>query len=200
MFIALAREERDLAKRTVLFWHERKWWVHVLSVMPEHVHVMARPLEAVPGEWYSLPEILHSVKRQSSRAVNLRRGREGTLWDSESFDHIVRDEQEFEDTFTYILSNAGRRGLVLDAYEWDGFWCDGLPLPEGLVRAPLPTDPACMSPSRWPRVTADDPVRTRRDLPHLQVAGSVYSIRWSLLGAQPEQEDEHYEWHRIGPR
>jgi hypothetical protein len=60
--------------------------------MPEHVHVLARPLEAVPGEWYSLPEILHSVKRHSSLVVNRRRGREGTLWESESFDHIVRNE------------------------------------------------------------------------------------------------------------
>ncbi len=70
MFTPLCREERDTVKPTILFWQEVKWWVHVLSVMPEHVHVMARPLEAVPGEWYSLPEILHSVKRQSSRAVN----------------------------------------------------------------------------------------------------------------------------------
>ncbi len=118
--------ERALVKQAILHWHREKWHVHVLTVMPDHVHVLATPLEAAPATWHSLSEIMHSVKRHSARKVNQFRRRRGKLWQAETYDRIVRDEEEFDEKSHYILSNALKRGLTEDAWEYDGFWCESM--------------------------------------------------------------------------
>ena len=119
----LSMGERAVLKQAVLHWHQVKWRVHVLTVMPDHAHVLASPLLSGPNEWYSLSGIMHSVKRHSARQINLVRGRQGKLWQAETYDRIVRDEAEFDEKSRYILENALRRGLVEDPWEYDGFWC-----------------------------------------------------------------------------
>jgi REP element-mobilizing transposase RayT len=92
--------------------------------MPDHVHVLATPLERGTDQWYPLSEILHNVKRRSARLINKARGQTGALWQSESHDRIMRDEAEFDEKANYILNNAAKRGLVEDPWEYDGFWCE----------------------------------------------------------------------------
>lgn len=94
--------------------------------MPDHVHILARPLEHSKDQWHSLSAILRGVKRQSARAINRLRDRRGTLWQAESFDRIVRDQREFEEKGNYILGNAVKAGLVEDGWLYDGFWCEGM--------------------------------------------------------------------------
>lgn len=118
--------ERAKVKQALLYWHRVKWHVHVLTVMPVHAHVLASPQQCSATEWYSLSSILHSVKRHSARQINLGRGRQGNLWQAETYDRIVRDEAEFDEKSQYILANALRRGLVEDPWEYDGFWCDAM--------------------------------------------------------------------------
>jgi len=123
---ALAPKERQVVKESILYWHKRKWAVHALTVMPDHVHILATPREKTAGQWFSVSAILHSVKRQSARRINHLRGRRGALWRPESFDRIVRDESEFDEKANYILGNAVRAGLVEDGWSYDGFWCEGM--------------------------------------------------------------------------
>ncbi len=122
--IPLSVDERAKVKDAVLFWHAKKWRVHALTVMPNHAHLLATPSELAPGTWYSLSSILQSVKGYSARSINASRGTKGQLWQSESFDRIVRDATEYTEKATYILNNAVKAGLVADGWAYDGFWCD----------------------------------------------------------------------------
>ncbi len=122
-----APQERQVVKDCILHWHGAKWHVHALTVMPDHVHILARPLEHSKGRWHSLAAILHSVKRGSARAINTLRSRRGPLWHRESFDRIVRDEEEFGEKANYILSNAVTAGLAQEGWLYDGLWCEGMP-------------------------------------------------------------------------
>lgn len=49
--------------------------------------------------------------------------RKGTFWQSESYDYVVRNAQEFSAIERYILENPVRAGLVdrLDDYPWLGW-------------------------------------------------------------------------------
>ena len=94
--------------------------------MPDHVHILTRPLEKSTGQWHSLAVILRGVKRQSARAINRLRSRRGPLWQAESFDRIVRNQREFDEKASYILGNAVTAGLVDDGWLYDGFWCEGM--------------------------------------------------------------------------
>jgi putative transposase len=66
---------------------------------------------------------MHSLKRYTSRQANLILGREGQFWQHESYDHVVRDEQEFERIMLYILNNPLKASLVdsWEKWEWSYF-------------------------------------------------------------------------------
>ncbi|MEO6872950.1 MAG: class I tRNA ligase family protein [Chthoniobacterales bacterium] len=69
-------------------------------VMPNHVHALVTPK---PG--HALSAILHSWKRFSAREINRSRGKEGQLWQHESYDHIVRDDASLGRITQYIERN-----------------------------------------------------------------------------------------------
>jgi len=178
--------ERESVKRDILYWHRRKWIVHALVVMPTHVHVLATPLEARRGEWHSLSEILHSVKLGSARRVNQLRGSRGPVWCPESYDHIIRSEQEGSATFRYLLNNPVEDGFEGDPYTYDGFWYEGM---EGLLPE-VPRPPASApggtqtAPPRHvaPRIAQDTFVQRRRSLPHWERPGASYHVQFALKG------------------
>ena len=121
----LSPEERAIVKRSLLFWQEKKWLVHMLVVMPDHVHLLATPLEKERDSWHHLGEIIKSVKSYSARAINQRRGAKGSLWQPEYYDHIIRNGREFDEWATYIIGNPMNGELVKDAWQYDGLWCEG---------------------------------------------------------------------------
>jgi putative transposase len=122
--VPLSIQERAIIKDAILFWHPSKWHVHVLTVMPNHVHVLATPYEVDPGTWYSLSDILQSVKGYTAHEINASRNTKGRLWQSESFDRIVRDAAEYDEKAAYIFNNAVKAGLVTDGLAYEGFWHD----------------------------------------------------------------------------
>ena len=75
-------------------------------VMPNHVHVAFQPLPGFP-----LKEILHSWKSFTAHQLNEHFGKTGTLWLEETYDHIVRDEEELARIISYIETNAERAGV-----------------------------------------------------------------------------------------
>ena len=115
-------QERSDVKSCALFWNDTKWTVHMLTVMPDHVHIIATPLQRPDGSWYSLSEILKSVKGYSARLINRCRDRRGSVWQQESFDRIIRDDEEMREKARYVLLNAVQRGLSEDGWSYDGFW------------------------------------------------------------------------------
>jgi REP element-mobilizing transposase RayT len=120
----LSEAERSIVKQAILFWNGKKWNVHMLTVMPDHVHIIATPLEMSTKRWFSLSEILHSVKRHTARVINMQRGQIGSpLWQSEAFDRMIRDSDEYDEKARYIFNNAIKSGLVEDGWQYDGFWC-----------------------------------------------------------------------------
>ncbi len=121
----LVPRERDIVLNTCKFWHKQKMDLHAVVVMPDHVHILMTPLETAQDCWVSLSEIMHSIKRHSAREINKLRGVEGPLWLDESFDRIMRNEKEFNETFDYIGNNPIKAGISTDvSYPW--FWHEGM--------------------------------------------------------------------------
>ena len=77
-------------------------WYEIASfvVMPNHVHVMFRPL----GD-YALPDIVRSWKGFTAREINKRIGMTGALWQGEYWDRLIRSEWHFFKVAEYIREN-----------------------------------------------------------------------------------------------
>ena len=71
-------------------------------IMPNHTHVILRPL--MP-EAYSLESIVGSWKKYSSRRINHELQQAGNLWQDESYDRILRDEEHLWRAIQYVGAN-----------------------------------------------------------------------------------------------
>ena len=100
--------------------------------MPNHVHLLVTPK-------IELPKLTKSLKGITAKRANVALGLTGgPFWQEESYDRIVRDQQEFERIRGYIEENPVRAGLVNAAteYRWSSAWATrGSPADEG-VRPP----------------------------------------------------------------
>mgnify|MGYP005854144173 FL=1 len=90
-------------------------------VMPDHVHLLLTPLEKTGGGYYSLAEILHSLKSFTGSRINRLLKRQGKVWQEDYFNRIVRDEGEFLEKWNYIRNNPVKKDLCQYPEEWDGF-------------------------------------------------------------------------------
>ncbi|HJQ27297.1 MAG TPA: transposase [Blastocatellia bacterium] len=96
-------------------------------VMPNHVHLVFAPLplkpEALNAEYYSLAAILHSLKGRTANQANRLLERHGAFWDHESYDHYIRDEDEWGRVIAYVLNNPVKANLAQHWQEWRWSYC-----------------------------------------------------------------------------
>jgi putative transposase len=113
-------EERTFTLKAIRHWHGTKWQLYSAVVMPDHVHALAQPLSQPSGGTFNLAEIIHSIKRFSALKINRGRGVQGSLWQDERFDRIVRDEAEFLEKWQYIRNNPVKAALAAEPedYPW----------------------------------------------------------------------------------
>jgi REP element-mobilizing transposase RayT len=83
-------------------------------VMPDHAHLIFRILKG------NLGDALRKIKGASARQVNIVLKRSGSLWMDESFDHIIRREDELKEKIEYVQNNPVKKGLVdvAEQYRW----------------------------------------------------------------------------------
>lgn len=62
---------------------------------------------------------MKSIKGISAREVNKILNQKGGFWQSESYDHIVRDEDEFEKIIKYVIYNPVKDKLLDDWQDWE---------------------------------------------------------------------------------
>jgi REP element-mobilizing transposase RayT len=135
----------------------RHYVLHAFVVMPNHVHLLVTP--SVP-----LPRLTKSLKGITAKRANQILALTGrSFWQEESYDHLVRNQREFEKIRFYIEQNPVRAGLVKEAseYRWSsaGWATGGRPRTEGSAPQVRPAPPATGTPGTG-RCAADS--RTNR--------------------------------------
>ena len=100
--------------------HGTKMHVHGVVVMPDHVHMVFTPLPDPTGCPYTLAEITNAIKGASAHTINRALGRDGCVWQDESFDHVLRRDEAIAAKVAYICENPIRKGLCRrwDEYPW----------------------------------------------------------------------------------
>ena len=122
--IAFAPESRDVVLQHCMHDNSKRYDLHAAVVMPDHVHLLLLPLRDEKGWPYSLPIILKLLKGTSARSVNKLSGSSGPVWQEESFDHIVRSQESFEEKLEYVRQNPVRRGLVTRPEDYKWLWVE----------------------------------------------------------------------------
>ncbi len=120
----LSFAERQIVLDACRHWDGDRLTLYAVTVMPDHVHMVFEPLEKAPGQWHRISDILHSIKSFTAHAINKLRGTRGTVWQDESYDHIIRGPDEYMETVGYLQRNPERKGLVQHWMEYPFTWVE----------------------------------------------------------------------------
>lgn len=120
-----------------LHWRDGKVYrLDAYCIMSNHVHAVfapylseesLQPKQTEKGLRYESEEppldvIMHSLKSWTANQANALLGRSGQFWQHESYDHVVRDDGEFDRVVNYVLQNPVKAGLVQQWQEWRWTW------------------------------------------------------------------------------
>ncbi len=113
--LSLSEHARDLAMSAIRHWDGQRIDLDAAVIMPDHAHAIFRIMDGS-----TLSQILHSVKSFSSNEINKLLSRSGPFWLDESFDHIIRNGNEWEEKTEYIRQNPVKKRLADEAaaYRW----------------------------------------------------------------------------------
>jgi len=82
------------------------------TIMSNHVHMV------VVNTTKYLYKIMHSLKRYTGYEANRMLNREGSFWQREYSDHLIRDEDDLIYHMNYTLNNPVKANLVKQWDEW----------------------------------------------------------------------------------
>lgn len=104
-------EAAKVMSQSLLRFQDQQYSIFCFVVMPNHVHAAIQPFDA-----YKLEITLKNMKGYVARQVNSMLRRRGTLWEPESYDRIVRDEEHLWRVVQYIGRNPAKAGLARDKW------------------------------------------------------------------------------------
>jgi REP element-mobilizing transposase RayT len=101
--------------------------LHAAVVMPDHAHLILTPLADHNNCTIPVAEIMRRIKGRSARNINLLMSRKGSVWQEESFDHVLRTTESLEAKIDYIAQNPVRAGLIRNGEEYPYLWIQAIP-------------------------------------------------------------------------
>lgn len=119
----------EIVQNAFLHFAEVRYHLYAFVVMPSHHHWLFLP----NAEWAQQlaidqagkmrprtprESISHSIQSYTANQCNRVREKTGAFWQTESFDHYVRDEAELFKTIHYIEQNPVAAGLVKQAEDF----------------------------------------------------------------------------------
>jgi REP element-mobilizing transposase RayT len=109
----------SLVAGAIQFFDGQRYELRAWVVMPNHAHVVVRPM---PG--HILSDVLQSWKSFTSHAINKRLEIKAVpFWQSESYDHLIRDDEDLHRCCHYTLMNPVNAGLCARIEDWN--WSSG---------------------------------------------------------------------------
>ncbi len=106
-----APQSRELVEGSLLHFHGQRYDLERFVIMPNHVHLL---IQMRPG--FPLRKQLTETMRYTGRHVNAFLAQQGTFWQSEPFDHVVRSGEQFEYLQQYISENPQKAQLSKGEY------------------------------------------------------------------------------------
>jgi len=102
---------RELVSDSLLHFNGERCDVERFVIMPNHVHVLIQMRSE-----HLLRKHFREVQRYSAREINRHLNQSGRIWQGEPFDHLVRNESQFEYLQKYINDNPVKAGLPPSDY------------------------------------------------------------------------------------
>jgi putative transposase len=113
-------EVAEIVAKTLGYWDNKRIELLAFCIMANHVHAVFTLLDILTdsGQPNALDRFMHSVKGYSAGRANRLLQREGSFWEEETYDRLVRDDAELVRIIQYILNNPVKAGLCEHWRDW----------------------------------------------------------------------------------
>lgn len=108
----------DMLCTAFKFYDAKLYDLHAYCVMPNHIHLLVKPLPEADGEYCKLSTIVQRLKSYTSKEINRVLNRQGRVWNEDYFDRYIRDEDDYYHAVNYILHNPVKAGLATQPEDW----------------------------------------------------------------------------------
>lgn len=105
---------RKIVEDSLLFFDGKRYDLIAFVVMPNHVHILMKLKEG-----YELTEIMRSIKSFTAKEINKIEKKTGPVWQSESYDRLIRDQKHLENVVRYIIANNKELAWVAPSIDAD---------------------------------------------------------------------------------
>lgn len=130
--IILDDTSKQIIYDAIIYQDKKKCRFYSFVIMPDHVHIMLQPIEINQGQDINLSLIMQAIKgfasKQIIKHINIMNTQTGTsvppikhIFQSESFDRIIRNEEELNEKMNYILNNP-KNGLIYNGFNYKWYY------------------------------------------------------------------------------
>ncbi len=126
----LSNKARDIVLESILNWKARRYELYAACVMPDHVHLLIEPMieraaDSGNAVFFSLSKIMHSIKSFTATEINKVEKTKELVWETKSFDRLIRSESDLQEKFHYITRNPWDAGVAERGKDYRWVWYPG---------------------------------------------------------------------------
>ena len=123
----LSNKARDVVLESILRWKDHRYALYAACVMPDHAHLLIEPMversdDSGNSIFFSLSKILHTIKSFTANRINKIENASGAVWETESFDRMIRSETDLQEKFEYITRNPWDADVVKPGADYPWVW------------------------------------------------------------------------------
>ncbi|GJM35463.1 MAG: hypothetical protein DHS20C18_44640 [Saprospiraceae bacterium] len=121
-------EIANLVQENLQTFDEELYDLIAYCIMPNHVHLLIDTSIQFPKIWNGenleqlkitpLMQIMKRIKGPTAVYANRFLNKSGKFWHRESYDRLIRDKKELNNTIAYILENPVKARLVKNWQDW----------------------------------------------------------------------------------
>lgn len=112
-------ELAQIVKDSIHFWDGKKIDLICYCIMSNHVHLVFGLFDKKETENPKyLEDIMHSIKQFSAKKCNAFLQRTGIFWQHESYDRLIRNDEELLRIILYVINNPVKAKLCENPFDW----------------------------------------------------------------------------------
>jgi len=100
------------------FYANSLYQLYAYCVMPNHIHLLIRPLPQPSGKYPRMSDIVRRLKGYTGFKLNKLADSKTTIWHPDYFDRYVRDTKDLYNLVQYILNNPLKACLATEQNAW----------------------------------------------------------------------------------
>lgn len=148
--LILDDSSKQIIYDNIIHYSNLKYYLYSFVIMPDHVHIILQPNEINIGEYIGLSEIMQAIKGYAAKQIlkylkdnyyivmeqtgasvlpnSHNKAPSGAsvlpahIFQAESFDRILRNEEELYEKMNYILNNPVKKGLIVNGYNYQWYY------------------------------------------------------------------------------